>query len=154
MRLFRSLFIGLTVLFAASCGENPSRQLEPGEPDPGQSVWSVDLIRTLPGQQGEYLHSIEANWAGARKIALDQDAILSYRALVAEPDSLRNWDVLLMTEYSDSTAWNQREEIFASIFASPDYTAVPTSKPSSELRAFESTGIVMKTLAEGSRSSK
>ena len=54
----------------------------------------------------EYLLNIEANWAGARQMATDRGIVLSYQALAAEPDSARGWDVLLMTEYADSTAWS------------------------------------------------
>jgi hypothetical protein len=88
------------------------------------SVWTMDLVRTLPGQQAEYLRSIEANWASSRRIASQRGAVLSYRAFVAMPDSVQEWDVVLMTEYADSTAWANREAIFDSIFASPGYVRV------------------------------
>ncbi len=129
----------------SGCGEAPapSDEAAPAPRDISTSVWSVDLIRTLPGQQAEYLRNIEANWAGARRIAQDRQVVLSYRALAAPPDSARGWDVLLMTEYADSTTWADREEIFASIFASPEYVRVPTARPSSELRAFVAGGVVM-----------
>lgn len=113
----------------------------PAEPD-ATPVWSVDLVRTFPGQQAEYLRNIAANWSGGRKLAIARGAVLSYHALAAEPDSARGWDVLLMTEYADSTAWADREEIFQEIFASPEYVRVET-RPSSELREFASGSVTM-----------
>ena len=106
----------------------------------------------LPGQQAEYLRNIKANWAGARRLARERGAVLSYSALKTPPDSSRAWDVLLMTEYADSTAWSQREPIFREIFASPEYVRVPTARPSSELRAFFDSGVVMRgVISDGSR---
>ncbi len=145
-----SLAIAMLIL-VAGCLEAPSEQAVPVEQGITNSVWTVDLVRTLPGQQAEYLRNIEANWAGARRIARERRVVLSYRALVARPDSLRGWDVLLMTEYADSAAWSQREASFESIFASPEYIRVPTARPSSELREFVSGGVVMDALVSEPR---
>ena len=145
-----SLAIAMLIL-VAGCLEAPSEQAVPVKQGTTNSVWTVDLVRTLPGQQAEYLRNIEANWAGARRIARERSAVLSYRALVARPDSLRGWDVLLMTEYADSSAWSQREAIFESIFSSPEYVRVPTARPSSELREFASGGVVMEALVSEPR---
>lgn len=148
----RTCLLALTVLIlVAGCLEAPSQPVSPVEPDTSQSVWTVDLIRTLPGQQAEYLRNIEANWAGARKIARARNAVLSYQAFVAPPDSARGWDVLLMTEYADSSVWADREAIFESIFASPEYVRVPTARPSSELREFVAGGVVMEALVSEPR---
>jgi len=146
----RPLAIAVLILLAG-CIEAPPEQTVPTEPETTTSVWSVDLIRTLPGQQAEYLRNIEANWAGGRRIARERGAVLSYRALVAPPDSVRGWDVLLMTEYADSSSWSQREAIFEAIFASPEYVRVPTARPSSELREFAAGGVVMKALVSEHR---
>ncbi len=149
MRHLRKLHTITALLLIAGCLDAPSEPTGPAEADNTNSVWSVDLIRTLPGQQAEYLRNIEANWAGARRIARGRGDVLSYRALVAPPDSARGWDVLLMTEYADSTAWANREAIFEAIFASPEYIRVPTARPSAELRTFLSSGVAMRALVSG-----
>ena len=131
-----------TLLLVAGCLDT-----EPPSPaEPGNTVWTVDLVYTLPGQQAEYLRNIEANWAGARRLARQGGAVLSYRALVAPPDSLRGWDVLLMTQYADSSAWSEREATFEAIFASPEYVRVPMARPSSELRSFFASGVAMRAV--------
>ena len=137
------------LVFVAGCVETSPEQAVSPESDPTNSVWTLDLVRTLPGQQAEYLRNIEANWANARRIAYERRAVLSYRALVAPPGSARGWDVVLMTEYVDSTAWANREAIFDSIFASPEYVRVPTARPSSELREFAASGVVLEALVSG-----
>lgn len=121
-------------------------------PDPNRlagSVWSVDPIRTLPGMQDEYLASIEDNWAGARELAHDRGAVMSYRALAADPDSERGWDFILMTEYADSATWARREEIFQEIFAAPEFVRVQPASPSSELRDLVTPGVVMRGVIDG-----
>ncbi len=142
-----ALLLVITLLFLMTgCLEAPTEQTATIDPDTAQSVWTVDLVRTLPGQQAEYLRSIEANWAQARNLALERRAVLSYRALVASPDSMQGWDVMLMTEYADSTAWAQREDIFASIFDSPEYTHEPMAHPSSEVRKILPGDAALRTL--------
>lgn len=118
----------------ASCSSPP--EVLPASPAASASVWAIDLVRTLPSAQAHYLRSIETNWAGARRIALMQGAVISYRALVTPQDSLRAWDVMLMTEYADSSAWARREEIFQAIFSSPEFVAVAPARPSAEMREF------------------
>jgi hypothetical protein len=114
-----------------------------------ESVWSIDLVTTLPGQQAEYLEHIRNNWAQGRRIITEHGEIRSYKALSAPQDSSRGWDVMLMTEYSDSSSWSDREAIFSEVFASTEYARIPSSKPSSELREFFLSGIVMKELVSG-----
>ncbi|MEQ9103173.1 MAG: hypothetical protein RIE53_00600 [Rhodothermales bacterium] len=100
------------------------------------AVWAVDLVRTLPGMQDTYLRTIEENWGGARALVQEHGHILSYRALAAAPDSIRGWDVILMTEYVDSTAFQNRESIFQAVFDSPEFVAWQAPVPSAEMRSF------------------
>ena len=138
----RHWLIVLSLFFAVTPAQSTKAQA-----DDSPSVWTVDLIRTLPGGQAEYLRNIETNWSGARHLAVERGAVLSYQALAAEPDSARGWDVILMTEYVDSTAWSNREEIFTAIFESPEFVRVPMDRPSSELREFVAGGVVMHGVA-------
>ena len=108
----------------------------PPEAPPANTIWAVDLITTLPGQQENYIRSIETNWANARRIAQTRGSVHSYRALMAPQDSTRGWDVMLMTEYTDSTAWANREPIFQSIFESEEFVYVEPASPSAEMRTF------------------
>lgn len=116
-----------------------------------ESLWTVDLVRTLPGQQADYLRSIEANWAGARHLVRERGVVLSYRAFAALPNDERGWDVLLMTEYADEASWERREEVFREVFASPEFVAMTTSRPSSELREFLAAGVVLRPVVTASR---
>jgi len=138
----RLSFFTTCVLMAVFAGPGYG-QASPGRSGVSESVWTVDLIRTLPGRQREYLRNIESNWSGAREMAIERGAIMSYRALAAPPDSARGWDIILLTEYRDSTAWSEREEIFTAIFESPEFDRVEMELPSSELREFVASGVKM-----------
>lgn len=111
-----------------------------------EAVWAVDLVRTLPGMQDIYLRSIEENWGEARALVQEQGHILSYRALTAAPDSSRGWDVMLMTEYVDSTAFHNRESIFQVVFQSPEFVAWQTPVPSSEMRSFTASEVTLENV--------
>ncbi len=142
----------LVVVVSTACeqaSEAGLRESGSSESSP-ESVWAIDLVRTLPGGQSLYVENIERNWASARDVALSRGAIRSYRALVAPRDSVRGWDVMLITEYSDSTAFRNREAIFESIFESPDYERFDIGVASSELRDFFQSEVTMKSVA-GSR---
>ncbi len=120
------------------------------EPQPeAPGVWAIDLVRTRPGMQAEYLRGVRANWAGARRIALTSGAIRSYRALAAAPDTIRGWDVLLMTEYSDLASYAARESTFARIFASPTFVSqrLTMARPNDDLRSFAHTDVRMSAVA-------
>lgn len=120
----------------------------PGTTAPGLSapdaVWAVDLVRTLPGAQADYIASIETNWANARADAAQGGAVITYHAFAAEPDSSRGWDVLLMTAYTDSTTWAQREATFEAIFQAPGFELVQPARPSGEMRELVASGVVMR----------
>ena len=144
---FRRAPLLLLVIGLAACQPADAPVVPPGT----GAVWSVDLVRTLPGAQADYLRSIETNWANARRLAQAEGAVLSYRAFVAPSDSARAWDVLLMTEYADSTAWADREATFAAIFASPEFVGVEPARPSAEMRVFADPGVTMRAFVSEPR---
>jgi hypothetical protein len=134
----------VTLVVAIGCS-SASRPADPEpEPPPSASVWSIDLVRTLPGGQADYVRSIGTNWASARKLGVDRGALRSYQAFVAAPDSSRGWDVLLMTEYADSATFAQREAIFEEIFDSREFVRVEPGRPSAEMRVIEIGSVAMK----------
>lgn len=51
------------VLFAASF------LVATAQPIAAQTVHAIDFVRTLPGEQADYLRFIELNWAAARAAA-------------------------------------------------------------------------------------
>jgi hypothetical protein len=79
------------------------------------SIWVVDFVKIKANQSTETLYFYENNWKKYREIALEKGFIKSYQLLAAPPDSLANFDILLMTEYQDSLQYQRAEKRFQEI---------------------------------------
>jgi len=76
------------------------------------SVWAVDFVKTKGGRQADYLQFIEQNWAKARAFMKEKGIVSNYQVLSLSQNQAAEWDVLLMTEYKDSSAYEKREAVF------------------------------------------
>ncbi|HEX8564728.1 MAG TPA: nuclear transport factor 2 family protein [Pyrinomonadaceae bacterium] len=76
------------------------------------SVWAVDFVKTKGGRQADYLQFIEQNWAQARAFMKEKGIVSNYQVLSLSQNQAVEWDVLLMTEYKDSSAYEKREAVF------------------------------------------
>lgn len=81
------------------------------------TLWWVDFVRTKDGQYENYLKTVEKNWAVARREMQQQEHIISYKVLAVPPDSLKEWNVMLMTEYASQKDIDEQEKYFQTIFA-------------------------------------
>lgn len=80
-----------------------------------ETVWVVDYVKIKDGKMAEALYYYEQNWKRYREEALKKGFIRSYNLLQAQPDSLHNFDLMLMTEFADSTQLSKVEEHFQPI---------------------------------------
>ncbi|MEO0857629.1 MAG: hypothetical protein AAFY55_12365 [Bacteroidota bacterium] len=85
------------------------------------SVWAVDLVETLSGEQERYLRFNALNWVPMREAFVAEGLARSFRVLTLSPDSTRGWDVMLMTEYINDEAFARREDVFQEVRARPGY---------------------------------
>jgi len=111
----------------AGCRSAP--QSEPAINSPaadtrGPSAWSVDVVTVRAGERENYRRFVEANWAKARRTARERGEIRSYRAIFSPDTGSANAQVLLLTEYPDSSAYKRREEIFQPILAAQGRTLI------------------------------
>jgi len=84
----------------------------------GQSknpILTMDFVQVKNGKHQEALYFYENNWKVYRDIALQKGYIQSYRLVTTAADSLANFDIILITEYADSTHLNASEERFQHI---------------------------------------
>jgi hypothetical protein len=125
--MYRFLFLlvlPVAVLYVRTVSAQPAAPLPGVTADiPDSSVWSVGYARTHPGEQADYLAFLERNWVEARRRALREGVVRSYRVLVRPDVEAAEWDVMMITEYADSTAYADREAYFTSMFARPDWEA-------------------------------
>ena len=78
-------------------------------------IITLDFIKVKDGKRQETLYFYENNWKVYRDIALQKGYIKSYRLMTTQPDSIADFDIILLTEYADSTSLNAGEERFQKI---------------------------------------
>lgn len=78
-------------------------------------VTVLDFVRIQAGHRAEALYYYENNWKLYRDTALARGYISAYRLLETTPDSLGNFDLVLVTTYPDSAAQARSEERFRPI---------------------------------------
>ena len=75
------------------------------------------------GERENYRKFLEANWTKARTLR-ERGEIRSYHAAFAPDSGSANAQVLLLTEYPDSSAYARREEIFQPVLAAQGRTLI------------------------------
>lgn len=84
-------------------------------------VWTLEFIRVAPDKFGGAMAYLDDNWMRLRAEAEKEGAVLDYHRIknalsltlgrkMGDPDSL-----VLMTEYKNLNAYEEREKLFASI---------------------------------------
>ena len=84
----------------------------------GQAVTPVavyDFIKIKNGKNKEAMYYYENNWKFYRDIAIKKKIITAYKMVRCQPDSLAGFNLILITEYEDSTAYSKSEERFSEI---------------------------------------
>jgi hypothetical protein len=84
----------------------------------GQSettITTFDFVKIKNNKRQEVLYFYENNWKVYRDIALKNDYIKSYKLLTTSADTTANFDLILLTEYADSTQFKLSEDRFQQI---------------------------------------
>ena len=88
-----------------------------------RSISTIDFVKIKNNHRQEALFYYENNWKIYRDIALEKDYIKSYKLLTTLPDTTKNnFDLILVTEYADSSQFKLNEQRFQEI--------IKTSRPS------------------------
>jgi hypothetical protein len=111
LRMMRNLLF-ITLLFFMNISSGQCQTM----------VSIIDFVKVKNDKHQEALYYYENNWKVFRDIALAKGYIKSYRLLSTKADSMSNFDLILMTEYADSTQYKLSEERFQKIIkeASPN----------------------------------
>lgn len=100
----RTVLLAVSLLMALSSIGQGSR-----------SILTMDFVKVKNGKHQEALYFYENNWKVYRDMALQKDYIHSYRLVTTPADSLAQFDIILITEYADSTHLKASEERFQQI---------------------------------------
>lgn len=116
------------------------------------SISIIDFVKIKNDKRQETIFYYENNWKRYRDSALDKGMIKSYRIYTTVPDSAAHFDLLLITEFKDSSQYALREENFQKIMgtANPDGPKLMNNRKPAEFRQnlfFK----IARTLFEGER---
>ena len=75
----------------------------------------MDFVKIRDGKTAEALFFYENNWKVYRDQAIRKNVIQSYELVQAAPDTLNNFDLVLVTVYKDSAQYANSEENFRPI---------------------------------------
>jgi hypothetical protein len=68
------------------------------------SVWSIQFARTKSGASDDYLKFLRDGWKPVMEEAKRRNVILSYRVLLSNFTSPRDWDVMVLIELENMAA--------------------------------------------------
>lgn len=103
-----------------------------------QPVWTADFVKAKPGKVDSAATAYNMNWGEAREYAKKLRFISSYRLLkvstilnTTQGNSSKPFDIILLTEYPNERAYQNREKNFQVIFDKyqPDWNLFNGKKP-------------------------
>jgi hypothetical protein len=82
-----------------------------------KAITLMDFVKIKDGKKAEAMFYYENNWKLYREEALKRNIIQSWQLVEATPDSLNNFDLILITVYKDSAQYAGSEENFRPILS-------------------------------------
>lgn len=79
------------------------------------TITTMDFVKIKKNMRDEAIFYYTHNWKVYRDIALENKFIKSYRLLTTSADTTANFDLILITEYTDSLQFRLSEERFQQI---------------------------------------
>lgn len=101
-------FCLLTLVFVLATGTRSMAQ-------ENKTVTIMDFVKITEGKKDEAMFFYANNWKVYRDLAIQKNVIRSYELVEAAPDSLNNFNLILITVYKDSVQYAQSEENFRPI---------------------------------------
>ena len=101
------LFLVSLIIVAGRAAQSPVDRQRP--------VWMVEILKVKPGMLGSTLGYLDDNWMRVRAEAKRQSAVLRYHRIADRNSVTSDPNILLLTEFKNSAAYDAREKLFASI---------------------------------------
>ena len=105
----------VSLLVLALVGVRAGSTQQPTEP--GEAVWSLDFVKVKPGMFEQTMTYFDLGWLPAHEMAKEQGVIVGFRRVAEQPEGKGEWDIILITEYKNQAAYDEREKSFAPIVA-------------------------------------
>ena len=110
--MHRRIFAGLFLFCLFTVADGDAQSLADSE----KPVWTMEILKVLPGQFGPTLGYLDENWMRICEEAKRQGAVLSYHRIAEQSSSDNDPNLVLLTEYKNQAAYDARGKLFASIF--------------------------------------
>jgi hypothetical protein len=107
----RRIFAGLFLFYLFTVAGGGAQSLADSE----KPVWTMEILKVLPGQFGPTLGYLDDNWMRVREKAKRQGAVLSYHRIAEGSDPEGEPNIVLLTEFKNQATCDTREALFVSI---------------------------------------
>lgn len=116
MRRIPISFLTLLVALGVAAATPALAQQDRAEDE--DRVVTLDFVKTVPHEHDKYLQYVESQWIQAREAARREGFVTRYEVLVrnGEGDADVEWNVMLVTEYRDDLAYDQRKKLYGDLF--------------------------------------
>src|SRR2546421_6259706 len=106
--IFAGLFLVSFLIVAGGGAQSPSDSENP--------VWTMEILKVMPGRFGPTLGYLDDNWMRIREEAKRQGTVLSYHRIAEQSTSESDPNIVLLTEYKNQAAYDARGKLYSSIF--------------------------------------
>jgi hypothetical protein len=106
-------------------------------------TWEMESLKVKPGMFGFTLGYLDDNWMRLRKEAKRQGDVLSYHRFVEQNGSGPEPNIILLTEYKDSSTYIMRGTLFAEIAKRLPKPSRDVMRPSQARDLFENLGAIV-----------
>lgn len=107
VRIFAGILLVCLLIVVGGDARGPSDSEKP--------VWTMELVKVKPGMFGVTLGFLDDNWMRVRAEAKHQGVILNYHRIAEQGGQESDGNIILLTEYKNQTAYDEREKLFDSI---------------------------------------
>jgi hypothetical protein len=105
--IFAALFLVSLLVVAGGAAQSSSDSETP--------LWTMEVLRVKPGMFGSTLGYLDDSWMRVRAEAKLQGAVLSYHRIAGHESRETDRNIVLLTEFKNSAAYDAREKLFSSI---------------------------------------
>jgi hypothetical protein len=132
--IFAGLFLMCLLAVTGAAPQSPT--------DSDKPVWTMEILRVKSGMFGPTLGYLDDNWMRLRAEAKREGAVLSYNRIADHDSNESDWNIVLLTEFKNSAAYDAREKLFASIRKQlPNDTSAVMRAPQEDLYETMSTRV-------------
>lgn len=99
-----------------------------------EKISTIDFVEILNNNYKEATYYFHNNWKVLREMAIEKDYIKSFQVFEAPANEGENFEILLITTYTNLEQYNKREEHFQELIKEKGELKLLNSKKPNEFR--------------------